>query len=88
MVIQECVVYVRGVAKAPSILVSHGQSIQQTTTKYTIGCVDCKIVSVPRRNMSENQPNIFQSALPNRIMIGMVDTGTLNDTKVPISRTH
>jgi hypothetical protein len=30
--------------------------------------------------MSGNQPNIFQGALPNRIMIGMVNTDAFNGT--------
>ncbi len=80
VVIQECVFRVRRVTVAPSVLMSHGQSLQQTTAKYPINRIDCKVVSVPRGNMSGNQPNIFQGALPNRIVIGMVDADAFNGT--------
>ncbi len=80
VVIQECVFRVRRVTVAPSVLMSHGQSVQQTTAKYPINRIDCKVVSVPRGNMSGNQPNIFQGALPNRIVIGIVDADAFNGT--------
>ena len=73
VVIEECLFRVRRVNVAPSIILAHSQSLQQTTAKYPINSIDCKVVSVPRGNMSGNQPNIFQGALPNRIVIGMVD---------------
>ena len=65
---------------APSVMMSHNQSLQQTTAKYPINRIDCKFVSVPRGNMSGNQPNIFQGILPNRIVIGMVDEDAFNGT--------
>jgi hypothetical protein len=40
--------------------------------------IDCEVVSVPRGNMSGNQPNMFQGSLPNRIVIGMVDADAFN----------
>jgi hypothetical protein len=36
--------------------------------------------------MSGNQPNIFQGALPNRIVIGMVDADAFNVTYIQIIR--
>ena len=80
VVIGECVFCARRVAVAPSVMMSHNQALQQTTAKYPINRIDCKVVSVPRGNMSGNQPNIFQGILPNRIVIGMVDADAFNDT--------
>ena len=80
MVIEECVFRARRVTVAPSVMMSHNQALQQTTAKYPINRIDCKVVSVPRGNMSGNQPNIFQSILPNRIVIGMVDADAFNGT--------
>ena len=80
MVIEECVFRARRVTIAPSVMMSHNQSLQQTTAKYPINRIDCKFVSVPRGNMSGNQPNIFQGILPNRIVIGMVDADAFNGT--------
>ena len=80
MVIEECVFRARRVTVAPSVMMSHNQALQQTTAKYPINRIDCKVVSVPRGNMSGNQPNIFQGILPNRIVIGMVDADAFNGT--------
>ena len=82
VVIEECLFRVRRVNVAPSIILTHSQSLQQTTAKYPINRIDCKVVSVPRGDMSGNQPNIFQGALPNRIVIGMVDADAFNVTYI------
>jgi hypothetical protein len=78
VVIEECLFRVRQVSVAPSVIVTHSQSLQQITAKYPINRIDCKVVSVPRGNMSGNQPNIFQGGLPNRIVIGMLDADAFN----------
>ena len=80
VVIEECVFRAWRVTVAPSVMMSHNQALQQTTAKYPINRIDCKVVSVPRGNMSGNQPNIFQGLLPNRIVIGMVDADAFNGT--------
>ena len=80
VIIEECMLRVRRVNVSPSIVMTHSQSLQKTTAKYPINRIDCKVVSVPRGNMSGNQPNIFQGALPNRIVIGMVDADAFNGT--------
>ncbi|CAB4000450.1 uncharacterized protein F54H12.2-like [Paramuricea clavata] len=80
VVIEECLFRVRRVNVAPSIILAHSQSLQQITAKYPVNRIDCKVVSVPRGNMSGNQPNIFQGGLPNRIVISMVDADAFNGT--------
>ena len=80
VVIEECLFRVRRVNVAPSVIMTHSLSLQKITAKYPINRIDCKVVSVPRGNMSGNQPNIFQGALPNRIVIGMVDADAFNGT--------
>ena len=80
VVIEECVFRARRVTVAPSVMMSHNQALQQTTAKYPINRIDCKVVSVPHGNMSGNQPNIIQGILPNRIVIGMVDADAFNGT--------
>ena len=79
VVIEECLFRVRRVNVAPSVIMTHSQSFQQITAKYPINRIDFKVVSVPRGNMSGNQPNIFQGGLPNRIVIGMVDADAFNN---------
>ena len=80
VVIEECVFRARRVTVALSVMMIHNQALQQTTAKYPINRIDCKVASVPRGNMSGNQPNIFQGILPNRIVIGMVDADVFNGT--------
>ena len=53
MVIEECVFRARRVTVAPSVMMSHNQALQQTTAKYPINRIDCKVVSVPRGNEQE-----------------------------------
>ena len=80
VIIEECVFRAGRVTVAPSVIMSHNQALQQTTAKYPINHIDCKVVSVPRGNLSGNQPNIFQGILPNRIVIRMVDADAFNGT--------
>jgi hypothetical protein len=80
VVIEECMFRVRRVNVSHSVMMSHSQSLQHFTAKYPINRIDCKIASVPRGYVSGNQPNIFQGALPNRIVIGMVDADAFNGT--------
>ena len=48
VVIEECVFRARRVIVAPSVMMSHNQSLQRTTANYPINRIDCKVVSVPR----------------------------------------
>jgi hypothetical protein len=48
VVIEECMLCVRRVNVAPSIFLTHSQSLQQTIAKYPINRIDCNVVSVPR----------------------------------------
>jgi hypothetical protein len=54
VVIEECLFRVRRVNVAPSIILTHSQTLRQITAKYPINRIDCKVVSVPRGNMSGN----------------------------------
>jgi hypothetical protein len=48
IVIEECLFRVRRVNVAPNIIQAHSQSLKQTTAKYPINRIDCKVVSVHR----------------------------------------
>ena len=43
VVIEECLFRVRRVNVSPSIILTHSQSLQQTTAKYPINRIDCKV---------------------------------------------
>jgi hypothetical protein len=68
VVIEECLFRVRRVNVAPTVIMTHSQSLQQITAKYPINRTDYKVVSVLWGNMAGNQPNSFQGGLPNGIV--------------------
>ena len=78
VVIEDCVFRVRKVNVSPTVMIGHTEALKHTTAKYPINRVECKVFSTPRGNYSGNQPNIFQGQLPDRIVIGMVDSTAFN----------
>ena len=78
VVIEDCVFRVRRVNVSSTVMIGHTEALNHTTAKYLVNRVECKVFSAPRGNYSENQPNIFQGQLPDRIVIGMVDSTAFN----------
>ncbi len=78
VVIEDCVFRVRRVNVSSTIMIGHTEVLKHTTAKYPINRVECKVFSATRGNYSGNQPNIFQGQLPDRIVIGMVDSTAFN----------
>ena len=78
VVIEDCVFRVRRVNVSSTVMIGHTEALNHTTAKYPINRVECKVFSAPRGNYSGNQPNIFQGQLPDRIVIGMVDSTAFN----------
>ena len=78
VVIEDCVFRVRRVNVSSTVMIGHIEALNHTTAKYPINRVECKVFSAPRGNYSGNQPNIFQVQLPDRIVIGMVDSTAFN----------
>ena len=75
---EDCVFRVRRVNVSSTVMIGHTEVLKHTTAKYLINRVECKVFSTPRENYSGNQPNIFQGQLPDRIVIGMVDSTAFN----------
>ena len=78
VVIEDCVFRVRRVNVSSTVMIGHTEALNHTTAKYPINRDGCKVFSAPRGNYSGNQPNIFQGQLPDRIVIGMVDSTAFN----------
>jgi hypothetical protein len=59
--------------------------LEKTSCKYPIRRVEVKVDTVPRGNMNYVQDNMFLGQLPKRLVIGCVDSDTLNwtITKIP-----
>ena len=78
VVIEDCVFRVRRVNVSSTVMIGHTEALNHTTAKYPVKRVECKVFSAPRGNYSGNQPNIFQGQLPDRIVVGMVDSTAFN----------
>ena len=78
VVIEDCVFHVRRVNVSSTVMIGHTEALNHTMAKYPINRVECKVFSAQRGNYSGNQPNIFQGQLPDRIVIGMVDSTAFN----------
>ena len=78
VVIEDCIFCVRRVNVSPTVIMGHTEALKHMTAKYPTDRVECKVFSSPRRNYSGNQPNIFQGQIPDRLVIGMVDSTAFN----------
>jgi hypothetical protein len=67
----------------------HVKALEKTSCKYTIRRVEVKVDTVPRGNMNYVQ-DMFLGQLPKRLVIGYVDSDTLNGTitKIPFDFKH
>ena len=73
IVLQECALYVRKVRVSPSVMLGHAKALEKGTAKYPVRHVVCKLLSVPRGEMSLQQDHVFLGQIPQRIIIGCVD---------------
>ena len=80
VVITEAIQYVRKVKVASSISVGHAAALRQTTAKYPIRRVDCKVLSIPRGFSSFTPDNLFLGHIPKRLVLVLVDTEAFNGT--------
>ena len=90
IVLEHVSLFVRKVKVSPGVLVGHAKALVQTTAKYPIDRVLCKIYSLPQGSMSWVQDNIVNGQLPKRIVIGCVDNDAFNGTykKSPFEFKH
>ena len=81
VVIPEAIFYVRKVKIASSIALGHAAALKQTTAKYPIRRVNCKVLTIPGGfgafNLG-NIGNIFLGRIPKRLVQGLVDTEAYN----------
>ena len=69
----EAILYVRKVKIASSIALGHAAALKQTTAKYPIRRVDCKVLTIPGGFGAFNPDNIFLGRIPKRLVLGLVD---------------
>ena len=78
MVITEAILYVRKVKVASSITLGHAAALKQSTAKYPIRRVDCKVLSIPGGFSSFTPDNLFLGHIPKRLVCVMVDSEAYN----------
>ena len=80
VVITEAILYVRKVKVASSITLGHAAALKQTTAKYPIRRVDCKVLSIPGGFSNFTRNNLFLGHIPKRLVCVLVDTEAYNGT--------
>ena len=80
VVIKEAILYVRKVKVVSSITLGHATALKQTTAKYPIRRVDCKVLSIPGGFSSFTPDNLFLGHIPKRLVLVLVDTEAFNST--------
>ena len=80
VVITEAILYVKKVKVASSISLGHAAALKQTTAKYPIRRVDCKVLSIPGGFSSFTPDNLFLDHIPKRLVLVLVDREAFNGT--------
>ena len=80
VVITEAILYVRKVKVASSIILGHVAALKQTSAKYPIRRVDCKVLSIPGGFSTFTPDNLFLGHIPKRLVLLLVDTEAFNGT--------
>jgi hypothetical protein len=90
IIIKDLALFVRNVQLSPAVRMGHVKAFEKTSCKYPIRRVEVKVDTVPRGNMNYVQDNMFLGQLPKRLVIGCVDSDTLNGTitKIPFDFRH
>ena len=70
--------FVRKVRLNPAVALAHAKALERGAAKYPLKRVVVKTFSVPQGNVGAVQDNLFLSQTPNRIVIGLVDSGAFN----------
>ncbi|XP_071503404.1 uncharacterized protein F54H12.2-like [Diadema antillarum] len=78
IVIQDCSLFVRKVRVAPFVMLGHAKALEKGTAKYPVRRVTCKVLSVPRGEMTLQQDHLFLGQIPQRIIIGCVNNKAFN----------
>ena len=78
VIIQEALLRMRKVRVSPSASMEHAVALTKTTAKYPVRRVECKVFSVPAGNMAINQDNLFLGAVPQKLIVCMVDNDAYN----------
>ncbi|XP_054753804.1 uncharacterized protein F54H12.2-like [Lytechinus pictus] len=82
VVIQDCSLFVRKVKVSPSVMIGHARALEKGTAKYPVRRVMCKVLSVPRGEMTLQQDHLFLGQIPQRLVVGCVDNNAFSGSYV------
>ena len=68
----------RKVRISDSVYLAHAKALEHANVTYPIRRVECKTFSIPNRNYNAVQENLFMGQVPNRVIVGFVDTDAFN----------
>lgn len=78
VVIENASLFVRKVKLAPAVQLAHIKALEIGTAKYPIRRVETKVFSAPKGNLTVNQESLFLGQLPQRVVIGCLETAAFN----------
>jgi hypothetical protein len=90
IITKDLALFMRNVQLSPVVRMGHVKALEKTSCKYPIRRVEVKVDTIPRGNMNYVQDNMFLGQLSKRLVIGCVDSDTLNGTimKIPFDFEH
>jgi hypothetical protein len=76
--INNAILYVRKAKISPSILLAHNMALEKATAKYPINRVIVNTYTISNNVQNFTSPNLTNSILPNRVVVGMVENEAFN----------
>ncbi|GBM52683.1 Uncharacterized protein F54H12.2 [Araneus ventricosus] len=70
--------FIRKVRINPAVIVGHAKALEETTAKYPIDRIVCKVFSIPQSSYSFVQDNVFSGQMPKRLVLACVDNDAFN----------
>ena len=68
----------RKVRISDSVYLAHAKALEHANATYPLRRVECKTFSIQTGNYDAVQENLFMGQIPNRVIVGLVDTDTFN----------
>ena len=76
--IVRAVLRARKVRISDSVYLAHAKALKLANATYPIRRVECKTFSIPTGNYDAVQENLYMGQVPNRVIVGLVDTDAFN----------
>lgn len=78
VIISHASLFVRKVLVSPDTFLGHVEALKHAPALYPIRRVQCKVLSIPRGNMSFTPDDVFLGQIPKRIVLALVENEAFN----------